>query len=167
MAFCHEQHHQGEDPPILSLYGACCVVVGSTIYRIGGNRHGRNLEGLWSRKVRFLDTNRLVEGWKRGPSTLCGRSNTLVLGVNGKLYVFGGHHPADILSILGEFLDTTTGEWNPLPDPPPYLIPLASLASLYFFAAPLTGEYSHKILVCSKLTKALCLYDVEKKIGNL
>ncbi|CAL5372108.1 unnamed protein product [Camellia sinensis] len=173
MAFCHEQHHQGEDPPILSpfmklnkfcSYGACCAVVGSTIYRIGGDHRGGNLKGRWSRKVRFLDTNRLDEGWKRGPSTLCGRSNTPVLGVNGKLYVFGGHHPADIPGVWGEFLDTTTGEWNPLPNPPPSLLPPASLASLHFFAAPLTGEYSDKILVCSKLTKALCLYDVEKNI---
>ncbi|CAL5372102.1 unnamed protein product [Camellia sinensis] len=173
MAFCHEQHHQGEDPPILSpfmklnkfcSYSASCAVVGSTIYRIGGDHRGGNLKGRWSRKVRFLDTNRPDEGWKRGLSTLCGRSNTPVLSVNGKLYVFGGHHPADIPGVWGEFLDTTTGEWNPLPNPPPSLLPPASLASLHFFAAPLTGEYSDKILVCSKLTKALCLYDVEKHI---
>ena len=115
MSICHEQHHQGEDPPILSpfmksnkfrSYVACCAVVGSSIYRIGGDHRRGNLKGRWSRKVRFLDTYRPDEGWKRGPSTLCGRSNTPVLGVNGKLYVFGGHHPADIPGVWGELLDT-------------------------------------------------------------
>ncbi|KAG5555084.1 hypothetical protein RHGRI_012574 [Rhododendron griersonianum] len=182
LAYHHEERHRGEDSPVLSPFlelekgkssdmcDTLSAVVGSTVFRIGGQLWGGGQGPRYSRKVLYCRSPE--EGWKTGPQTICGRSEAAVVALHGKIYVFGGHdHPQDPEAVWGESLDTTflgTGggqaaatdaaAWSRLPDPPSHL------GFLRLFAAALgVHEFSGKILVGCTYTDAMCLYDVTQK----
>ncbi|KAI8561681.1 hypothetical protein RHMOL_Rhmol04G0359300 [Rhododendron molle] len=186
LAYHHEERHSGEDSPVLSPFlelekgkssGMCDVlsaVVGSTVFRIGGQLCGGGQGPHYSREVLYCRSPE--EGWKTGPQTISGRSEAAVVALHGKIYVFGGHDhpPFDPEAVWGESLDTTflIGEegtgggqaaaaapaWSRLPDPPSHLG-----FSKLFAAALGVHEFSGKILVGCTFTDAMCLYDVTQK----
>ncbi|KAH7839942.1 hypothetical protein Vadar_010525 [Vaccinium darrowii] len=176
LAFHHDDRHQGELDrvpmlaPVVELklgksfrcYGTSSASVGSFVYHIGGYCGN----GKYSRNMSYFDSSHPEQGLKKGPRTICARSKAAVVGLNGNLYVFGFNGGGSCLyvpSVWGEFLDTTrlvgegNAKWSALPEPP------STLGYKYLFAAALGGNFSGKILVLSKTTYAMCLYNVTEK----
>ncbi|KAF7146383.1 hypothetical protein RHSIM_Rhsim04G0224100 [Rhododendron simsii] len=178
LAYHHEERHRGEYSPVLTPFlelekgkssgkcGTLSAVVGSTVFRIGGQLWRGGQGPRYSREVLYCRSPE--EGWKTGPQTICGRSDAAVVALHEKIYVFGGHDDPQMYpeAVWGESLDTTflTGggqaaeSWSRLPDPPSHL------GFLRLFAAALdVHEFSGKILVGCTYTNDMCLYDVTQK----
>lgn len=109
------------------LFPSSCmhVSLGSALYCFGGINFDTH-PTTRDHEMYILDTNRVEEGFKKGPPMIKGRALTSPVIFGGKIYVFGGIEAPDedrveIFNPFGECFDPKLGKWNPISQPPDLL----------------------------------------------